>query len=68
MTLEPELLVSIGPRPHLSFCGISQAITVTLASELLVSVGLTPHLRFLRAKQLLLDQNYKSLWVPGFAC
>ena len=28
-------------------------------------MGLSPHLRFLHAKQRLLNQNYKSLWVPG---
>ena len=42
--------------------------TTWLASELLVSMGPNPHLWFLHAKQCLLDQNYKSLWVTDFAC
>ena len=29
-----------------------------------VSLGPSPHLWFLHASQRLLDQNYKSLWVP----
>ena len=41
--------------------------TATLAPELQVSMGPNPHLWFLHAKQSLLDQNYKSLWVPDFA-
>ena len=63
-TLGSELEVSMGPRPHLWFCAFK---TATLASELLVSMGPSPHLWFLQAKQRLLDQNYKSLWVPDFA-
>ena len=63
--LDPELGLSIGPSLHLWFCAFK---TASLASELLVSVGPSPHLRFLHAKQRLLDQNYKSLWVPDFAC
>ena len=38
----------------------------TLAPELQLSMGPSPHLWFLHAKQPLLDQNYKSLWVPDF--
>ena len=30
--------------------------------------GSSPHLWFLDAKQRLLDQNYKPLWVPDFTC
>ena len=41
--------------------------TATLAPELQVSMGPNPHLWFLQAKQSLLDQTYKSLWVPDFA-
>ena len=41
--------------------------TATLAPELQVSMGPSPHLWILRAKQGLLDHNYKSLWVPDFA-
>ena len=56
-----ELQVSVGPRHDLSFCAFTRAC---LASELLVSMGPSPHLLFLYAKQRLLDQNYKFLWVP----
>ena len=42
--------------------------TVTFGSEVLVSMGPSPHLRFMHAKRRILDQNYKSLWVPDFAC
>ena len=31
-------------------------------------MGPSPHLWFLQAKQRLLDQNYKSLWVPDLTC
>ena len=69
--LAPEILVSKGPWPQLSFC----AFKITwLASELLVSMSASTHLWLLHAKQRLLDQNYKSLWVPAlinfvvFAC
>ena len=42
--------------------------TATLAPEFQVSMGRSPHLWFLHAKQRLLDQNYKSLWVPDLTC
>ena len=42
--------------------------TATLALELLVSMGPSTHLCFLHAKQRLLDQNNKSLWVPDITC
>ena len=42
--------------------------TATLAPELQVSIGPSPHLCFLHAKQRLLNQNYKSLWVPDHSC
>ena len=42
--------------------------TATLPPELLVSMGPSPHLWFLHAKQRLLDQNYKSLWVADHTC
>ena len=42
--------------------------TATLGRELQVSMGPSPYLRFLHAKQRLLDQNYKSLWVPALIC
>ena len=60
-TLGPYLQVCIGPRPHLWFCTCK---TATLELELQVSVGPRPHMWFLHAKQRLLDQNNKSLWVP----
>ena len=63
--LAAELPVSMGPWPHMSFCAWK---TTWLASETLVSMGPSPHLWFLLAKQRLFDQNYKSLWVPDFAC
>ena len=60
-TLWPQLLVSMGPRPHLWF---SVRKTVCLASELQELVDPRPHLWFLLAKQRILDQNNKSLRVP----
>ena len=42
--------------------------TATLAPESLVSIVPTPHLLLLYEKQRLLDQNYKSLWVPALIC
>ena len=47
-TLWPELIVSIGPRPHLSLCACK---TTRLTSELLVSMGPCLHLWFLHAKE-----------------
>ena len=64
-TFGPELQVSMGPRPHLSFCACK---TARFAPELLVSMGPSPHLWFLHAKLRLLDQNHKSLWVPDLTC
>ena len=61
----PELQVSMGPRPHLSFCVCK---TAWVAPELLVSIGPSRHLWFLLEKQRLLDQNYKSLWVLDLTC
>ena len=57
--------VSIGTRPHLSFCACK---TAWLASELLGSMGASLHLWYLHAKQRVLEQNYMSLWVPAFTC
>ena len=64
-TSGPEYQVSIGPRPHLSFCACK---TASLASELLGSMGASLHLWRLQAKQRLLDQNDKCLWVPALTC
>ena len=60
-----EKQISIGPRYHQSFCACN---TAWLAPEFLVSMGSSPHRWFLLLKQLLLDQNYKSLWVPDLTC
>ena len=45
--LRAELQVSMGPRPHLSFCVCK---TPRLAQEILVSMGPRPHLSFVHAK------------------
>ena len=50
VTLWPELIVSMGPRPRLSFCAWKSS---WLAPELLVSMVSSPHLWFLHAKQRL---------------
>ena len=55
----------MGSSLHLWFCAWK---TVTLAPELQVSVSTRPHLWFLNAKQRLLEQNYKFLWVPALIC
>ena len=57
-TLEPELQVSMGPRPHLFLLLFK---TATLAPELQISMSPSPHQWLVHAKQQLLDQNYKSL-------
>ena len=54
-----------GPQPSSAVFAFK---TATLPPELLVSMGLSPHLWLLHAKQRLLDQNYKSLWVPDHTC
>ena len=64
-SLGPELQVSMGPGAHLRFFAFK---TATSASELQVYMGSSLHLWFLLAKQEVLDQNYKSLWVPDFVC
>ena len=53
-TLESELEVSMGPRPHLWFFAFK---TATLAQELQVSMGPSPHLRFCSSQQQHYDQN-----------
>ena len=65
MTLGLELQVYVGPRPHLWFCVCKK---VRIASELLVSMSSGPHRFFLDAKQRLLDQNNKFVWVPDLSC
>ena len=64
-TFGPELQVSMGTRRHLSFCACK---TAWLAPEIHVSKVLSPHLGFLDAKEGLLRQNIKSLWVPDLTC
>ena len=53
------------PILHLRFFAFK---TAPLAPELQVSIGSSPHLCFFQAKQRLLDQNYKFLWVPDLTC
>ena len=48
-------------------CGFASK-TATFGSELQVTMGPSPHMCFLHAKQRLFDRNYKSLWIPDFAC
>ena len=60
-----ELQVSIGPRPHRSFCACK---TARLASELLVSMCPILHLWFPHSKQRIMDKNFLSLWVPDILC
>ena len=65
VTFGPEYQVSKSPRQKLSFCAWK---TATLAAESLVSMCPSPHLWFLHAKQSILDQNFKYLWVPALIC
>ena len=51
----------MGSSPHQWFCACK---TETLGPELQVSEGPRPYLWFFHAKQLLLEQNNKSIWVP----
>ena len=39
-----------------------------ISNRIIVSMGPSPYLWFLHAKQRLLEQNYKSLWVPDLTC
>ena len=64
-TFGADLQVSMVPRHNLSLCACK---TAWLAPELLVSMCPSPHLWLLHAKQLILDQNFKSLWVPDLIC
>ena len=61
LCLAQEYQDYMGCRSHLWFCACK---TSTLGPELQVSVGSRPHLWFLHAKQRILEQNIKSLWVP----
>ena len=58
-----ELQVSKGPSLRLSIC---ECKTACWDPEWRLSIGSSLHLWFLHAKQRLLDQNCKSLWVPDF--
>ena len=42
--------------------------TATFGAEIQVSMGPRPHLWILDTKQRLLEQKYKSLWVPDLIC
>ena len=64
-TFGQEKQVSMSPRHNLSLCACKIA---WLAPELLLSMCSNPHLWFLHAKQRILDQNFKSLWVPDLIC
>ena len=64
-TFGAELQVPMCPRHNLSFCACKPPC---LATELQVSMGSSSHLWFMDAKQCLLDQIYKSLWVPDLTC
>ena len=64
-TFIPEQQVSKSRRQKLSLYAWK---TATLAPELLVSMCPSPHLWVLHAKQRILDQNFKSLWVPALIC
>ena len=55
----------MSPRHNLSFYAYK---TSWLAPESLVSMCPSPHLWVLHSKQRLLEQNYKSLWVPDLTC
>ena len=55
----------VGSSPHLWLCACK---TATLGPELQVSVGPRSHLCFIHAKQRLLYQNNKTLWVPDMTC
>ena len=59
-TFGAEFQGFMGPRHDLSFCACK---TAWLASELLVSMSPSSHVCFWDAKQRLLDQNDKSIWV-----
>ena len=63
--LEQEYQVYIGYSHHLWFCASK---TATFGLELQVTEVRSPHLWFLDAKQRLLDQKNKSLWVPDVNC
>ena len=64
-TFGQEKQVSMSPRHNLSLCACKIA---WLAPELLLSMCPNPHLWLLHAKQRILDQNFKSLWVPDLIC
>ena len=63
--LPSEILVSMGPRPHLWILIANQRLLVHNFKSLWV-----PDLtcRFVLAKQRDLHQNYNSLWVQDLTC
>ena len=64
-TYGPEKQVSMGPRHDLSLC---ECKTALLASDILVSVSQPLSVFFFNAIQRILEQNFKSLWVPDLIC
>ena len=58
-TLWPELIVSMGPRLHLSFCACK---TACLAPESLVTMGPRPHLSFCACKTSMISIRITSLY------
>ena len=60
--LVSELLVSMGPNPHVWFLDVKQRLMHRNNKSLCV-----PDItcRFVHAKQRDLHQNYKSIWVPA---
>ena len=60
-----SIQVSMSTRHNLSFCACK---TAWWAPELPVSMCPSSHLWVLHAKQRILDQNYKSPWVPDLIC
>ena len=63
--ISTKKIINICSSPHLWFCACK---TATIGLELQVSFGPRLHLWFLHAKQWLLDQNDKSLWVQDMTC
>ena len=64
-TYGPEKQVSKSPRHDLSLC---ECKTALLASDSLVSVSQPSSVFFFNAIQRILEQNFKSPWVPDLIC
>ena len=61
-SLWPELIVSMGSRPHLSLCACK---TTRLAPELQVSMGPRPHLWFFAFETAPLAQEFQVSIMPS---